>query len=67
MDANDPLKKYRDQFYLPMQKIYLDDLKTSEPKTIKQPKQQTLDNILAFSKSLEVHKSKNKTVELNLN
>lgn len=50
-----------------MQKIYFDDLKTSGTKTIKQPKQQTLDNILAFSKSLEVHKSKHKTVELNLN
>lgn len=49
-----------------MQKIYLDDVKTSEQKT-KSPSKQTLNNILAFSKSLEVLKSKKNNVELNLN
>ncbi|MBD3638549.1 MAG: hypothetical protein HUJ25_14445 [Crocinitomicaceae bacterium] len=49
-----------------MQKIYLDDVNTSG-KTKSQPRQDVLNNILAFSKSLEVHKSKKKTVELNLN
>ncbi|UKN02588.1 hypothetical protein K6119_03560 [Paracrocinitomix mangrovi] len=48
-----------------MQKIYT-DLTTSE-KTKKQPRQDVLNNILAFSKSLEVHKTKKKTVELILN
>ena len=50
-----------------MQKIYLDDLKTSEKTTTKQPRQDVLNNILAFSKSLEVHKTKDKNVELNIN
>lgn len=49
-----------------MQKIYIDDLKTSG-KTSKSPKKQTLDNILAFSKSLEVLKTKKTNVELILN
>jgi hypothetical protein len=49
-----------------MQKIYFDDVRIPG-KTIKQPRKDVLNNLLAFSKSLEVHKSKNKTVELNLN
>ena len=49
-----------------MQKIYLDDSLTSG-KTKKSPRKDTLNNILAFSKSLEVLKSKNKNVELTLN
>lgn len=49
-----------------MQKIYLDDVRTSG-KTKKQPSKQALNNILAFSKSLEVHKSNKTSVELNLN
>ena len=49
-----------------MQKIYIDDVKTSG-KTIESPRKDVLNNILAFSKSLEVLKSKNKNVELNLN
>jgi hypothetical protein len=49
-----------------MQKIYIDDLKTSG-KTTKSPGKDVLDNLLAFSKSLEVIKTKNTNVELNLN
>ena len=49
-----------------MQKIYIDDVKTSEYQT-KSPSKETLNNILAFSKSLEVLKSKKKNVEITLN
>lgn len=49
-----------------MQKIYIDDVLTSI-NTTKSPSKTTLNNILAFSKSLEVLKSKKKSVELNLN
>lgn len=49
-----------------MQKIYIDDLKTSG-KTTKSPRKDVLNNLLAFSKSLEVIKTKNTNVELTLN
>ncbi|MEZ4923997.1 MAG: hypothetical protein R2780_12565 [Crocinitomicaceae bacterium] len=49
-----------------MQKIYIDELKSSG-KATKSPRKDVLNNILAFSKSLEVVKSKNTKVELNLN
>lgn len=48
-----------------MQKIYT-DLKPSS-KTKLSPKADVLNNILNFSKALEVLKTKNKKVELNLN
>ena len=49
-----------------MQKVYIDDVKTSG-KTTKSPSKDVLNNLLAFSKSLEVLKSKKTNVELNLN
>ncbi|MFT4600321.1 MAG: hypothetical protein ACI857_000495 [Arenicella sp.] len=49
-----------------MQKIYTGDVLTSN-KTKSSPSKETLNNILAFSKSLEVLKSKKTKVELNLN
>lgn len=49
-----------------MQKIYIDDVKASEYQT-KSPSLETLNSILAFSKSIEVLKSKKKNVEIILN
>ena len=48
-----------------MQKIYTDLLPSSKNK--KSPKQDALNNILNFSKSLEVLKTKNKNIEIILN
>ena len=48
-----------------MQKNYT--VKEKNPIQIKQPKQNTIEMILNFSKSLEVLKGHNKNVELILN
>lgn len=48
-----------------MQKLYTDVKPSSEKK--KSPKTEVLNTILAFSKSLEVLKTENESVELILN